>query len=228
MTNSNVFRRRVLTCGAGVLTLASAGCLDEEIGADEQENLESDDENDDDSHDQEDGGTHDHSHDSDHELGQPRSEIEVEMVADESGEHFSPHLVHIESSGTVEWVLESGGHDTVAYHPDTHGSQRRIPEAADPWESERLADDGDTFERTFEVDGVYDYVCTPHEETGMVGTIVVGRPDPAEQPGLKPPADDLPDTAIEQLERYNEQVREFLENEDDHDDHDDDHDDHDH
>ncbi|MFC4437839.1 MULTISPECIES: cupredoxin domain-containing protein [Natrialbaceae] len=218
----------MLTRGAGILTLASAGCLDEETESDEQETLEADDGSDDDSHDQEDGDSHDHSHDTDHELGQPQSEIEIEMTVNDSGEHFLPHVVHVEPGGTVEWVLESGSHDTVAYHPDTHGSQQRIPDDADPWESELLADGGETFERTFEVDGVYDYVCTPHEETGMVGTIVVGWPDPAEQPGLEPPADNLPDTAIEQLERYNEQVREFLENEDDHDDHDDhgDHDDH--
>ncbi|WP_306060097.1 cupredoxin domain-containing protein [Natronococcus wangiae] len=214
-----------------------AGCLGEGGKDGEQEHSESDGDDGDGSHDQEDGSSHDHGHD-DHEVGQPDSEMKVEMTTNDDGNHFAPHVVHVESGGTVEWVLESGNHDTVAYHPDTHDSQRRIPDGADPWESD-LLDDGDTFEQTFEVDGVYDYVCTPHEETGMVGTVVVGWPDPADQPGLNPPADDLPDAAIEQLEQYNERVREALENGESHengdndgennghDDHGDDHGDHD-
>lgn len=156
---------------------------------------------------------HGHAHDTTHKVGQPVSKIEVGMKTTDTGQHFMPHVAHIKPGGTVKWVLESGSHNTVAYHPNTHGNQQRIPADADPWKSERLTDKGDTFDRRFEIEGVYDYVCTPHEGAGMVGTIVVGWPDPAEQPGLEPPADDLPDTAVDQLKRYNDRVRTVLEGE---------------
>ncbi|WP_265108064.1 hypothetical protein [Halosolutus halophilus] len=74
--------------------------------------------------------------------------------------------------------------------------------------------------------------CTPHEDEGMVGSVVVGRPDPADQPGLTAPDDDLPAEAVEQLERFNDEVRAVLENGEqshEHDGgHDDDGNDHDH
>ena len=52
----------------------------------------------------------------------------------------------------------------------------RIPEGATPWDSGFLVNPGDHFDVTFSVDGVYDYYCLPHEEAGMVGRIVVGKP----------------------------------------------------
>jgi plastocyanin len=36
---------------------------------------------------------------------------------------------------------------------------------------------GDHFEVTLTVAGVYDYFCMPHEAAGMVGRIVVGKPE---------------------------------------------------
>ena len=217
-------RRRLLAYGS-LLTFGFAGCLSDQSDADHQG-----DDHDSHSHDdQGDSNSHDdHSHD--HEVGDPVSEIEVEMVTNDEGQHFIPHVVHIEEDGTVEWVVESGSHDTTAYHPDTHGNQQRIPDEAEPWKSGLLSDDGETFERTFDHEGVYDYACTPHEGNGMVGTVVVGWPDPDDQPGLRPPSDDLPESAAEQLERYNDQVRAVLENgdEDDHHHEEGDHDDHDH
>jgi plastocyanin len=33
--------------------------------------------------------------------------------------------------------------------------------------------EGETFEVTFEVPGTYRYVCLPHEDHGMRGTVVV-------------------------------------------------------
>lgn len=205
-------RRRFIQAVSGTLIASFAGCLSEDDGdkTGEEDDHDHDDHDDDHNHDDHE---HTHNHGHDHELGHPESEIEVEMVTDENGEHFIPHVVHIEEGGTIEWVLESGSHDTVAYHPDTHGDQQRIPDEGDPWES----DEGETFERTFDVEGVYDYVCTPHEEAGMIGSIIVGWPDPDDQPGLESPSDDLPDAAIEQLERYNEQVREALEDDEGHD-----------
>lgn len=35
---------------------------------------------------------------------------------------------------------------------------------------------GESFEITLPLPGVYDYFCAPHEATGMVGRVIVGRP----------------------------------------------------
>lgn len=204
-------RRHILSLG-GVLASASlAGCVGNTAQGG-KENADGEEESHEDhDHDDEHGNDEDsHSHDSDHELGHPEDHVEVEMVA-EDGYHFMPHLVHIEKGGTVEWIVDSGAHNTVAYHPETHSDQQRIPADGDPWESDHLSETGDTFARTFDVEGVYDYACTPHENHGMVGSIVVGWPDPENQLGLKPPSETLPEAVYEQFERYNEHAHDVLE-----------------
>jgi hypothetical protein len=52
---------------------------------------------------------------------------------------------------------------------------RRIPEGAEPWDSDYLLPD-ETFTVTLTAPGVYDFYCVPHEHAGMVGRIVVGEP----------------------------------------------------
>ena len=101
----------------------------------------------------------------------------VRMASDPAGARvgFQPAGVHLAPGDRVRWVLEGGAHSTTAYHPD-HGASRRIPAAAEPWDSGILFRPGDAFERVFEIPGVYDYFCRPHEAAGMVGRIVVGRP----------------------------------------------------
>lgn len=174
-------------------------------------------------HDHDDGHDH-HDHDHDHELGEPVSHATVTMETHDDGtHHFIPHVVHVEAGGTVEWTLESGHHDTAALHPETHGPQARIPAAAEPWASDMLDAEGETFERVFEVEGVYDYVCTPHAAEGMVGSIIVGDPDPADQPGLAAPDEEYDENVAEWIEHYNQQVLAALD-----DDHGHDHDAHDH
>src|SRR3954447_19828511 len=80
-------------------------------------------------------------------------------------------------------LLEANGPTTTAYHPDNDRHPLRIPEGAKPWDSGYLVDPGQAFEVTLTVEGVYDYFCAPHEEAGMVGRIVVGRP---KGPGAQP------------------------------------------
>lgn len=129
---------------------------------------------------------------------------------------FEPRLAHVGVDGTVVWRLESGSHDTVAYHPDTYGPAR-IPSDAEPWASETLSSVGDTFERTFETAGVYDYVdteavCVAHEVVGNVGRVVVGWPDydPDAQPALRPPQEELPSIAQGKIEDLNDETRALL------------------
>ena len=82
------------------------------------------------------------------------------------------------SPGTnVRFVNRDPGnsHTATAYHPANYDRKRRIPKAADPWDSDFLLPD-EYFEITLTAPGVYDYFCLPHEMAAMVGRIVVGTP----------------------------------------------------
>jgi len=161
-------------------------------------------------HDEEVGGSNEHGHD--HEVdtpAEPSATATVSMETADGGKHYAPHVVWIEQGGSVTWELESGDHTATAYHPD-NDRPLRIPEAARSWDSGLLSDDGATFERGFEVEGVYDYVCTPHEDVGMVGTIIVGSPHPHDLPGLEAPDGSHPEAARERLKRLNEAVKATL------------------
>ena len=143
------------------------------------------------------------------------TDVEVTMTSTPSP-LFDPRLVHVGVGATVVWKLHSGDHDTTAYHPETYGPLR-IPEAAEPWASPQLTAVGETFEHTFEIEGVYDYVdttavCIAHEVIGNVGRVIVGWPDfdPGVEPALREPQAELPDVARTRLAELNEQTREIL------------------
>ena len=110
-------------------------------------------------------------------LGAP-AVVEVRLRSDPEGASvgFDPIGLEVAPGTTVRWVLEANVHTTTAYHPDNDRHPLRIPEGAKPWDSGYLVDPGQAFEVTLTVEGVYDYFCAPHEEAGMVGRIVVGRP----------------------------------------------------
>jgi plastocyanin len=65
----------------------------------------------------------------------------------------------------------------AGYHPRNDHHSLRIPERAAPWDSRFLVNPGNHFEVALTVPGVYDYFCAPHEAAGMVGRIVVGKPE---------------------------------------------------
>ena len=228
-------RRRLLALAGGTMIASFAGCSGD---SDTQPAGETDTGDDGDTSAPSDPHDHDHGH----ELGHPEAHIDVHMESDNDTHHFVPHIVHIEEGGTVTWILESGVHDTVAYHPDNAGllpssTERRIPDDADPWASDLYRTEGETFERTFEKSGIYDYVCTvvehghgpdrgrgprghhrTHESTGMVGRVIVGWPedDADAQPALRAPPEDLPDSARREFDSFNERSREALRHRDDH------------
>ncbi|HEY3064740.1 MAG TPA: plastocyanin/azurin family copper-binding protein [Methylomirabilota bacterium] len=104
--------------------------------------------------------------------------LEIRMRATERGEQvwFDPIGVLVTPGQTIRWVVERDVHTTTAYHPANDHHSRRIPEAAAPWDSGFLVQKGAHFDVTLTVDGVYDYYCLPHEEAGMVGRIIVGKP----------------------------------------------------
>lgn len=94
---------------------------------------------------------------------------------------FDPKQVTISVGTTVRWTNDSEvRHTATAY-------DGRIPSdaayfASGGFKSERAARNdisggliaaGDTYEHTFEIAGSYEYVCIPHESSGMTGTVVV-------------------------------------------------------
>jgi plastocyanin len=145
----------------------------------------------------------------DYTLPEATESAEVEMGPDGTN-LFAPEIVRVEVGGTVTWTNVSANHSATAYAP-AHDYPRRIPEAADPWDTGVIVANGESASHTFETPGVYDYYCTPHEPFGMVGTVVVGNPDPEGQPGLKPPSDDRTEKTASKIEALNARVRSGLE-----------------
>lgn len=134
---------------------------------------------------------------------------------------FEPGIVHIVPGGTVQWQIEGHEqidhhqHSVVAYHPDTHGSQR-VPDGAEPWDSGLLFE-GDTYEHTFEQEGIHDYLdgrdlCISHEQLGAVGRVVVGQPDLESEPAYRHGVGRLPGKAETALAEIDERTTEVLGN----------------
>lgn len=129
------------------------------------------------------------------ENGEESEEPDVVEIAMENF-FFDPIGVRIEPGQTVRWLANTPRHTTTAYHPDISDHTLRIPEDAEPWNSE-IVPVGEVHERTFEVEGVYDYYCVPHEQVGMVGRIIVGEPH--DGPGTKPLEEGIPAQGVERM-----------------------------
>lgn len=98
-------------------------------------------------------------------------------VGPEGRLRFDPETVEIVVGDVVRWTFESPGHN-VTSKPGA-SEKVRTPEGAEPFASyegnQHYAIDevGSTYEHTFTVPGEYVYVCEPHADQGMVGTVVV-------------------------------------------------------
>lgn len=232
MTNNSLYtRRRLLQVTGSTGILGFAGCIGtqsdgEQAGSGATETsteAEHDEEDytDEDSHDEEDDhdeteATHDDEdgdHDEEHghgSVGEPTETARVAVNTTDTGEaHFSPHVTRVENGGTVTWVLESGSHTATAYHPE-NGEPRLVPDGADSWDSGTLSEVGETFEHTFETEGVYHYYCIPHETGGMIASVIVGEPDAHGQPALEAPPEDKPVAVREKMRELNEMCNEAL------------------
>jgi len=104
----------------------------------------------------------------------------VEVSAGPEGRlRFRPETVEISAGDTVRWTFDSPGHNVTTLP----GSSEKvtIPEGAELFASYEgdqhfaINEVGTTFEHTFTVPGEYVYVCAPHEDQGMVGTVVVSE-----------------------------------------------------
>ncbi len=105
--------------------------------------------------------------------GQDQVSVAVGAQGNGGAFAFDPPAVHVDNGATVvwEWTGEGGGHNVVS-------------EGEDPLDSgEPVATEGTTYEYTFEEDGIFNYVCEPHESLGMKGSVVVGTDYPTASGG---------------------------------------------
>jgi plastocyanin len=139
--------------------------------------------------------------------------VEIRMVGNADGSHvwFDPLGLRIEPGRTIRWInLDPGNSHTVtAYHPNNFERPLRIPEGAQSWNSDYLLPN-ESFSVTLTVEGVYDFFCIPHEHAGMVGRIIVGRPDPSSANRLSAQAaggEPLPEIALRAFPPVDEIMR---------------------
>lgn len=78
--------------------------------------------------------------------------------------NFQPDPLEIKVGETVKWTNE----DDIL-HTVTSGTREKPDGAFDG----QLAAKGDTFERTFDKAGTYDYFCSRHPGEGMTAQVVV-------------------------------------------------------
>ena len=72
---------------------------------------------------------------------------------------FQPQKITVQAGTTVEWI-------NIGKHVHT------VTDEDSAWDSGDLRT-GEKFTRRFDQKGTYKYVCVPHEEIGMTGTIIV-------------------------------------------------------
>lgn len=216
MSNARLSRRRLLEATSGLAIVGLAGCLGTTGGAgDDPGGTQTDGGEDQPGH-----GESEHGHDT---VSEPKASREVLVNTARNQEtteyHFDPHVTWVTVGGTVTWTLESGSHTATAYHPG-NDEPRLVPEGSTAWDSGTLAEEGETFEHTFDTEGIYHYFCEPHEQLGMIATVIVGEPHPDDQFALQEMPSEKPDEVHGKLEELNEMCRSILSgngHEDDHD-----------
>ena len=102
-----------------------------------------------------DGGTNDE------QIDRTGRETVTVAVGADSGFVFAPANVTVDPGTTIvwEWTGDGGGHNVV--------------ETEKVFESELTNEAGHTFEHMFDDAGLFEYVCTPHQTQGMVGSVEV-------------------------------------------------------
>jgi plastocyanin len=137
--------------------------------------------------------------------------VEIRMQGHPDGSHvwFDPVGIRVETGQTIRWLnLDPGNsHTATAYHPRNFDHPLRIPEAADPWDSDYLLPH-ETFSVRLTVEGIYDFFCIPHEHAGMVGRIIVGHPARSPAPGTALGASgSMPEVALRAFPSVDEIMR---------------------
>jgi plastocyanin len=91
-----------------------------------------------------------------------------------NGRTFVPAEVTITAGQGVVWINGSNLVHTVTADPSwaQNAKNVQLPPGAQPFNSGGIAPGG-TFRHVFEEPGTYRYFCIPHEDEGMVGTVIV-------------------------------------------------------
>ena len=77
---------------------------------------------------------------------------------------YGQDIAKIDVGQTITWTPDSKGHNVQFVS---------VPEGVEKVKSKLSKE----FSYTFEQEGVYLYVCTPHASMGMIGVVVVGESD---------------------------------------------------
>ena len=77
---------------------------------------------------------------------------------------YGQDVAKIDVGQTITWTPDSKGHNVQFVS---------VPEGVEKVKSKLSKE----FSYTFEQEGVYLYVCTPHASMGMIGVVVVGESD---------------------------------------------------
>lgn len=87
---------------------------------------------------------------------------------------FAPETVRIRAGQTVQWRNTSPITHTVTADRSLAADPDHVilPAGAEPFHSGEIKA-GEVWQRQFPVPGTYRYVCLPHEQQGMIGTVVV-------------------------------------------------------
>ena len=95
-----------------------------------------------------------------------RSKVQPNVVYAEMNV-FLPHAVKLDSGSTVRWLNDSSvPHNVVGtYAMNSSSNNFRIDSG--------FVGGGQSFQHTFEGEGVFEYHCTIHSEEGMMGIIVI-------------------------------------------------------
>lgn len=105
---------------------------------------------------------------------------DADVIAGADGRNvFEPAELTVQVGDSVTWGFASAGHNVCCRADDN--DKAGLPADAkgfasySPNESPdgSFVPRGGTYEHTFDVPGQYDYVCIPHDDLGMVGTINV-------------------------------------------------------
>jgi len=94
--------------------------------------------------------------------------VDVRMLshAPDGGRGFDPAIVHIHAGDTVHFIAADPGHNVQSI-------PGMLPEGAAPFNGPM----GHDLNVTFSKPGLYGYKCLPHYWMGMVGMVVVDKPD---------------------------------------------------
>lgn len=97
----------------------------------------------------------------------------VVISLNDKGEFLPPHIV-INVGETVEFRNIGLTRHTVTANPGSLSSKgnEKLPAGAEPLNSGWI-DGFKSYTYTFEVPGLYQYICQPHEDAKMIGTVTV-------------------------------------------------------